>query len=126
MHELLTRLQQLGYLTDLKRAEEEVLYREQVMPTGVGSGVACPHTRTNTVTSLVCAIGITKEPVDFSTDEEGRGCRIILLTLTPDTPGSPYMTFITAALTVLRSEQTRQAILSAPTAAAIKKALLTP
>lgn len=126
VHELLTRLQQLGYLTDLKRAEEEVLYREQVMPTGVGSGVACPHTRTNTVTSLVCAIGITKEPVDFSADEEGRGCRIILLTLTPDTPGSPYMTFITAALTVLRSEQTRQAILSAPTAAAIKKALLTP
>ena len=126
IRELLQRLHTTGALKDPKAAEEEVLRREQIMPTGVGSGVACPHTRTATVDSLVCAIGITREPVNFSEDEEGQNCRIIILTLTPDAPGSPYMTFITAILTALRSEQTRIAILEADTSATIKKAILAP
>ena len=126
IHELLLRLREVGAVQDLERAEEEILKRERVMPTCVGSGVACPHTRTNTVSKLVCAIGITNEPMDFSDEEEGHNCRIVILTLTPDAPGSPYMTFITAILTALRSEETREAILNAPTAAAIKKAFLAP
>lgn len=126
IHELLQQLHNVGLLNDFETAEKEVLHREHVMPTGVGSGVACPHTRTNAVSNLVCAIGITQQPVDFSNEPEGKDCRIVILTLTPDAPGSPYMTFITAILTVLRSAKTREAILSAPTAAAIKKAILTP
>ena len=96
------------------------------MSTGVGFGVACPHARSNAVNALVCAIGVTQRPVDFSTDEEGRACRIVILTLTPDTVNSPYMTFITAVLTALRAPAKREALLQAPDAAAIRKALLTP
>lgn len=126
IHEMLLHLQSINALKDPVRAEEEVLHREQLMPTGVGGGVACPHTRTNAVDNLVCAIGITSEPVDFSDDEEGKNCRIVILTLTPDAPGSPYMTFITAILTALRSEDRRKKLLEAPSVAAIKKALLAP
>ncbi len=124
--ELLFRLKEGGYLSDIQAAEEEVLRREEVMPTGVGYGVACPHARTPTVKSLVCAIGITKVGVDFSADEEGRGCRIIVLTLTPDEENSPYMTFITAMLTALRSPARREALLNAEDAPGIRKALLAP
>lgn len=126
IHELLERLRERGEITDLKRAEDEVLHRENIMATGVGFGVACPHTRTSAVESLVCAIGITRAPVDFSDEEEGRDCRIIILTLTPDTVGSPYMMFITAVLTALRSQSKREALLAAPDAKTIRKLLLTP
>ncbi len=124
IRELLGRLKATKYLTDIARAEEEVLRREQAMQTGVGYGVACPHARTNAVRSLVCAIGVTREPIDFSDEPEGKACRIIILTLTPDDVDSPYMTFITAVLTALRSPQRREAVLVAPNAAAIRKALL--
>lgn len=126
IHELIMHLANLGVLNDVNAAEEEVLKRERVMSTGVGFGVACPHARTNAVSALVCAIGITERPVDFSEDEEGRGCRIVILTLTPDTVNSPYMTFITAVLTALRAPAKREAILQATDAAAIRKTLLTP
>lgn len=126
IRELLTRLHTAGALSNVAAAEEEVLRRERVMPTGVGKGVACPHARTAAVGTLVCAVGVTRAPVDFSDDEEGRACRIIILTLTPDTANSPYMTFITAMLTALRSAARREALLAAPNAAAIRKALLTP
>lgn len=126
IRELLACLKASGGLTDVATAEEEVLRRENVMSTGVGYGVACPHARTAAVGTLVCAVGITREPVDFSEDEEGRGCRIIILTLTPDDVNSPYMTFITAVLTALRSADRREALLAAPTATAIRKALLAP
>lgn len=126
IHELILRLRALGAITDLEAAEREVLQRERVMSTGVGFGVACPHARTNAVNTLACAIGVTQRPVDFSDDEEGRACRIIILTLTPDTVNSPYMTFITAVLTALRAPAKREALLQAPDAAAIRKALLSP
>ena len=94
------------------------------MPTGVGFGVACPHARTETVDSLICAIGIAETPIDFSDDDDGKACRIIILTLTPDTANSPYMTFITAVLTILRSEERRNAVLNAPNAVAIRSAFI--
>ncbi|MEG1932960.1 MAG: cation:proton antiporter [Kiritimatiellia bacterium] len=124
IRELLLRLHDNGSLNDIARAEEDVLRRENIMPTGVGFGVACPHARTDAVNALICAIGITQTPVDFSQEEEGRDCRIIILTLTPDTINSPYMTFITAMLTALRSPRKRAALLEAPDALAIRKALL--
>ncbi len=123
IHELTMRLHEIGSLNYPQLVEAEVLHREQIMQTGVGSGVACPHTRTDAVKQLTCAIGITEAPVQFSDEEEGKDCRIIILTLTPDAPGTPYMTFITAILTSLRSERRRAAILEAPSAADIKKAL---
>jgi mannitol/fructose-specific phosphotransferase system IIA component (Ntr-type) len=126
IHEMIHHLHTIGAVKDPKRVEEEVLHREQIMSTGVGCGVACPHTRTAAVDKLVCAVGVTETPVDFAEDEEGKNCRIVILTLTPDAPGSPYMTFITAVLTALRSERRREAILEATTAAAIKKALIAP
>ncbi len=126
IRELLGRLHDLGAVGDVAEAEAEVFRREAVMPTGVGFGVACPHARTNAVPMLTCAIGIAGRPIDFSPDEEGRACRIIILTLTPDTVNSPYMTFITAALTALRAPSKRQALTEAPDAAAIRAILLAP
>lgn len=124
IHELLLRLREGGYIRDVAKAEDEVVRREALMPTGVGFGVACPHARTDTVNSLICAIGITETPIDFSDDDDGKACRIIILTLTPDTANSPYMTFITAVLTVLRSEERRKAVLNAPNAIAIRSAFI--
>ena len=126
IRELLQHMKSLGRLNDLERAEAETLQREAIMPTGVGYGVACPHARTDAVEQLTCVIGITDRPIDFSDEEEGRGIRIVLLTLTPDTVNSPYMTFITAALTALRSEERRNAILAAGDGATIRKLLIAP
>lgn len=126
IRELLGRLTAAGVLRDPLRTEAEVLARERVMATGVGYGVACPHTRTATVEQLVCAIGVAAVGIDFSEEPEGRDCRIVILTLTPNAVNSPYMTFITAMLTALRSAARREAVLQAASAAEIRKALLQP
>ena len=120
----MARLHATGAVTDVEQATEAVLSRERVMATGVGYSVACPHARTEMVRSLVCAIGVTEVPVDFSEEPEGRACRIIILTLTPNEANSPYMTFITAVLTALRSAAKREAVLAAADARAIRKALV--
>ncbi len=121
IRELLEVLGRTGQVTDRALAEQEVFQRENAMATGMGLGVACPHARTAAVSSLVCAIGITEQPFDFSADETGKDCRIVVLTLTPDTLNSPYMTFLSAVLAVLHTTAKREAILAAPNAAAIRK-----
>ncbi len=57
--------------------------------------------------------------------EAGHGGRIVLLT-PPKDADSPYMAFITAVLTALRSAVRREPLLTTPDAAAIRKALLAP
>ncbi len=121
--ELLAILKKAGHVKDETQALDLIMKRESVMPTGVGQGVACPHARTDTVGTLICAVGLSREGVDFASDD-GLPCRIILLTLTPTSAVSPYMTFITAALSALQSAPTRQRLLQAATSHEIRTAFI--
>ncbi len=124
IQELLTRLHEGGFLENVEVASTEVLHRERLMSTGVGYGVACPHARTAAVANLVCAIGITREPIDFSEEPDGKGCRIVVVTLTPEGLNSPYMTFLTALMSVLSSDLCRTALLNASNAVEMRKILV--
>lgn len=121
--ELLGVLRKAGHVRDEKQALDLVMKREDVMPTGVGHGVACPHARTDSVGGLICAVGLSKEGISF-TAEDGEPCRIILLTLTPSSAVSPYMTFITAALSALQSGPIRERLLQAETSHEIRAAFI--
>jgi fructose-specific phosphotransferase system IIA component len=54
-----------GYIKDKSRVVEDVIAREKVMSTGIGSGVAIPHAYTDGVEQLVAGFYRTSEPVDF-------------------------------------------------------------
>ena len=126
IREMLSLLHQAGKIADPRQAEQEILQREATAPTCVGGGVACPHARTDSVQSLVCAIGIPKTPIDFSEEDNGKACRILVLTLAPTDATGPYMAFLTAILTVLRSDAKREALLHAPDAKTLRECLLSP
>lgn len=43
-----------------------VIRREEIGTTGIGGGIAVPHSKTPGVARTVCAIGVSEEGVDFS------------------------------------------------------------
>ena len=55
--ELIDMLDTAGYLTDADAFLKSVLEREKVGSTGIGKGIAIPHSRTATVREVVVAIG---------------------------------------------------------------------
>lgn len=64
-----------------------ILNREELGSTGIGNGVAVPHTKHASVAKLVAAIALVKDGVDFQSLDGGRVHIMFLLVSPPDRPG---------------------------------------
>lgn len=64
-----------------------ILKREELGSTGIGNGVAVPHTKHASVGKLVAAIALVKDGVDFQSLDGGRVHILFLLVSPPDRPG---------------------------------------
>jgi len=67
--ELSEKLIHLGYITDPEEFFSEILKRENLESTGIGMGIAIPHTRSKAVKELVIVFGRSKE-LNKAKDEE--------------------------------------------------------
>jgi len=60
-----------GKIIDLEKVRACIFDREKIVSTGVGKGFAVPHGKTDEITDVVAAFGITKSGIDFdSIDSE--------------------------------------------------------
>lgn len=65
-----------------EKAEELVLERERMMPTGLEGGVAVPHAPIEGLAAPFIAVGIAKHGIDFGAID-GQPSRLLFLVLTP-------------------------------------------
>ena len=64
-----------------------ILKREELGSTGIGRGVAVPHTKHPSVTHLVGTVAVSREGVDFAA-LDGEGVHLFFLLISPpDRPG---------------------------------------
>lgn len=61
---------------------KKVIEREELMPTGIGNGVAIPHARIDGITKPIIAVGISEMGIDFGS-RDGMLSHLIFLILTP-------------------------------------------
>ena len=50
-------------IADQEKFRNGILERENIMSTGIGLGIAVPHTYSNAVTDIVIAIGVSREGI---------------------------------------------------------------
>ena len=103
-----------GAVTSVDDARAAVLARERKMSTGMEHGVALPHARTEAVSRLVCAVGISRAGVDFES-LDGAPTHILVLTLVPPSVSTDYTRLMGAVMRALDREG-RAALLTAKTA----------
>ncbi len=72
------------------KAIEDVLAREKKGSTGLEKGVAVPHAKTEAVSELSMAIGISKEGVDFNSID-GEYSYIFFMLLAPPGSSGPHV-----------------------------------
>ncbi|MCM8788156.1 MAG: PTS sugar transporter subunit IIA [Candidatus Omnitrophica bacterium] len=82
LDELLQVLEKNGLLQDRKQVLEALIEREKLGSTGIGQGIAVPHTKTDQIKDLVCALGISEKGVNFES-LDGEPVFIIFLVLAP-------------------------------------------
>lgn len=75
------------------RAEDEagivsaVLKREELGSTGIGNGVAVPHTKHPSVDRLIATVALSQEGIDFASLDGEAVYILFLLVSPPDRPG---------------------------------------
>lgn len=85
-------VESLGKSGSIKAGEQEsiiaaILKREELGSTGIGKGVAVPHTKHPSVDKLVATIALSKDGVEFAS-LDGEDVHILFLLVSPpDRPG---------------------------------------
>ena len=87
--ELVTSLVEAGAI---KRDEQDsivkaIMKREELGSTGIGRGVAVPHTKHPSVSQLVGTVGVSHEGLDFKSLDGEKVQLFFLLISPPDRPG---------------------------------------
>jgi len=87
LEELIELLVRAGKVTDRAGALDAVVQREQEQSTGIGDGVAVPHAKHESVSSLACALGVSETGVDFDAIDDQPAFVIFFVLAVPDNPG---------------------------------------
>lgn len=122
IEELVDLLVQTGRVKDRKIALKAVLERERKMSTGLQNGIAIPHGKTDTVESLVAALGIKREGIDFES-LDGQPCQIFLMTLSPASRTGPHIQFLADISRTLHDASIRKQVLEATSEEAVVEIL---
>jgi PTS system nitrogen regulatory IIA component len=109
---LLDILMRTGKVKDRKAALDAVLEREKKMSTGMETGIAIPHGKTDAVDELVAAVGITRNPVDFEALDK-QPSRIFIMTLSSSQRTGPHIQFLKEISELLRSADMRRKLIAA-------------
>ena len=80
------------------------MLREQLMPTGIGNGIAVPHARMRGVSEPVIAVGISAAGIDFDSPD-GRPAHVILLIITPAHDDGIQLEILADIAKVFRNEE---------------------
>jgi nitrogen PTS system EIIA component len=72
---------------DLDGIIKAIMKREELGSTGIGKGIAVPHTKHPSVSKLVGTVGVSADGVDFNSLDGEKVHLLFLLISPPDRPG---------------------------------------
>ena len=111
---LVDRLAASGDVKDPEAVLKEVLARETVMTTGLGKGIATPHSKTDKVDKQVMALGVCHEGTDFAS-MDGVPSRYFALILTPKGEEAPHLQVLSMITVILNRGELRNGLDAATT-----------
>jgi fructose-specific phosphotransferase system IIA component len=97
---------------DKEKMREAIFEREAIMSTGVGSGFAIPHGKTDAVTDIVGAFAVTQQPVDYQALDE-QPVRIVFLLVGRDNMVGPHIKLLSRISRLMNREEFRHRLLAA-------------
>ncbi|WP_294431036.1 cation:proton antiporter [uncultured Treponema sp.] len=114
LEEMLSLLEQSGNVTNRELVMNALKEREASMSTGIGKGIAIPHTKTNGVKETCVAIGIKRNGMDYES-LDGNPTHIFVMLVAPIDGANPLMRAMSAFTGALMREEVRNALLNAKT-----------
>lgn len=112
LRELLQVLVDAGKLTDQEKAYQALLERESRGSTGLEKGIAVPHAKTDAVSKLTLAIGVSPGGIDFEA-LDGQPSKLFFLILAAPDQSGPHIEALSEIARLSRSQAFLRAVMSA-------------
>jgi len=103
---------QSSHVTDVEKMRSAIFDREKIMSTGVGSGFAIPHGKTDAVSNIVAAFATTEHAIDYQSLDE-QPVRLIFLLVGRDTMVGPHIKLLSRISRLMNKEDFRKKLLTA-------------
>lgn len=89
-----------------------ILEREKLMSTGIGFGVGVPHVRIDSVTDLVMAVAVSKQPVADYTSLDEAPVQIVCMLAARSDQHTKYIRMLSAISSRLKDLSSREKIIA--------------
>ncbi len=107
---------------DVDKIVQILLEREALGSTGIGQGVAIPHGKTNCVTKLVSAFGVSRRGVEFDS-LDGEPVHLFFLLVAPEDSAGPHLKALARISRLLKDKHFRDTLLAAKDEKALVKTI---
>jgi len=96
-------------IPDVEQLKQAVWQRETIRTTGIGHGIAVPHGKTEGLSQLNMAIGLTATPLEFSSID-GKPVSLIILLASPVDQTGPHVQALAKISRMLIDDTFREAV----------------
>ena len=110
--ELVELLVKSGKVKDKKKMIQTLMEREELGSTGIGQGIAIPHGKSDTVSDLAAAFGLSPEGVSFDS-LDGEPVNIFFLLVAPEGAAGAHLKALARISSLLKDKYFRKSLLSA-------------
>lgn len=101
---------------------KNILEREKIGTTAIGTGMAIPHARFAGAKKIVLAIYLLKNPLNFQAPD-GEPVKLVIMIGAPQEQGKEYLSLISTIARAFRNSEYRNAVLSAKSSEELFKKL---
>lgn len=98
--ELIDLLVRAGKITDRDAALDAIYRREEMRSTGIGKGVAIPHGKDESITTIVAAAGTSEKGIEFEAID-GKPVHLVFLVLAEMNNPGPHLQTLSEIATCL-------------------------
>ena len=99
-------------ILDIEKVSRTIYEREKLVSTGVGKGFAIPHGKTDSISDVVAAFAITKEPIDFDSID-GEPVRFIFLLIGKENLLNTHIKLLSRISRLMNKDEFRDRLLEA-------------
>ena len=110
--ELVEGLVKSGKVKDKKKMIQILMEREELGSTGIGQGIAIPHGKSDTVSDLAAAFGLSSEGIGFDS-LDGEPVNIFFLLVAPEGAAGAHLKALARISSLLKDKYFRKSLLSA-------------
>jgi len=101
-------------VNDLDEMRSAIIDREEIQSTGVGSGFAIPHAKTDGAKDMIAAFGRLSEPVEFESIDE-KPVNLVFLMVAKESAVGPHIQMLSRISRLMSKESFRESLINAET-----------